>query len=459
MAQAPAEPLCRFGVNHHGEVSLTSIQVESLNAGYFIDYRANTAEKPATMQQLRMVRLRQPDKSRTDYIVSPDPSTIVTLAQSNPGSFWLIGNEPDRQIYQDDLTPAAYARAYHELRQIIKTADPTAILVAGNIVQASPIRLKYLDLVLAAYQDAYGTKMEVDAWGIHTFILNEQPGQWGADIPRGVSPEGGWVLGTHQNADFTLFQQQVLAFRNWMYYNGYRNKPLYITEYGVLMPDDPGYGSFSPEDVSNYMVRTFDYLLNTRDLKLGYPADDYRLVQHFSWYSINHKAKLVNGQWEGFNGYLFDPDTGNSRTPMGDTYADYTTQLNSEIDFLISDLRISPAAPLANNGPVTATIQIHIGNAGNTVSAKNFTLRLYLGDPGQGGTLLSGGEFSGTLKGCGDKQVIEYVWPNVNPAKYEIFAIIDPAPGASDVKPSNNQLKRTFFFATDQLYLPLVQQD
>lgn len=463
-AQAtPTEPLCRFGVNHHTEHGiLTAIPVEMLNAGYFINYTADTPDKPASMKQLRMVRLKQPDKNSTNYTVSPSLSTITAIAQANPGSFWLIGNEPDRKIYQDDLTPAAYARAYHELRQAIKAADPTAVLVPGNIVQASPLRLRYLDAVLAAYRAAYGTPMEVDAWGIHAFILNENPEEgWGADVPPGVSPEGAWVLATNQNADFNLFQQQVVEFRRWMARNGYRNKPLYITEYGVLMPDLNGhYGPFSPSEVSAYMTRTFDYLLNATDLKLGYPPDNYRLVQHFSWYSVNHKARWnpEKQEWEGFNGYLFDPDLGNQRSPMGDAYANYTARLISKVDLLITNMRFSPAAPLASQGPVTVTIQVDVGNAGNTVSAKGFTLRLYLGDPDQGGTLLTGAEFSGALAGCGDSRTFEYVWPNVAPGEYEIFAVTSPSAGITDVQSLNNRFSRRFFFATDVLHLPLVSQ-
>lgn len=459
-AQAvPTEPLCRFGVNHGTQDPLTSFNIASLNAGYFIDYSADASAKPASMKQLRMVRLSQPDKNNTAYTVSPNLSTITAIAQANPGSFWLIGNEPDRIVYQDDLTPAAYARAYYELRQAIKAVDPTAILVAGNIVQASPVRLRYLDLVLAAHREAYGTEMEVDAWGIHAFILNEQPGSWGAGVPRGVPADEAWILEPRDNADFNRFQQQIIAFRNWMSRNGYRNKPLYITEYGVLMPDYNGlYGNFSPADVSNYMTRTFDYLLNATDLRIGYPADDYHLVQHFSWYSVSDKARLVNGQWQGFNGYLFDPELGNQRTLMGDTYANYTAGLMSKTDLLVADMRFSPAAPLVSQGPVTVTIQVDVGNAGNTVSAKDFTLRLYLGNPGQGGSLLTGAEFSGALTGCGDSRTFEYIWSDVAPGEYEIFAVISPSTGITDVQSLNNQLSRRFFFATDLIYLPLVRQ-
>jgi hypothetical protein len=457
---APSEALCRFGVNHDhsGAGDLTAFDLGPLHAGFFIDYRADTATKPAGMEQLRMVRLEQPNKASTDYNSSPALATLVSLAQANPGEIWLIGNEPDRITYQDDLTPEAYARAYRELRQAIKGADPTAIVVAGNIVQASPLRLRYLDLVLAAHRSAYGHNMEVDAWGIHAFILNEQAGQWGADIPRGVSATAGWVLTTAQNADFSLFQQQVLAFRTWMQQNGYRSVPLYITEYGVLMPDGYGYGPFSPTEISDYMRRTFDFLLNTRDDNIGYPADDNHLVQHFSWYSINDKIKLVDGAFEGFNGYLFDPDLGNQRSPMGDAYANYTAQLATQTDLLVSAIRFEPAIPVVSGGPVTITIQVEIGNAGNSVTQKDFMLQLYHGDPAAGGQLLEGSQFSSAVAGCGNRQLYTYTWPNVEPDSYEIFAVVSPGAGVTDSQPANNQLRRSFFFATDLLYLPSVRR-
>lgn len=527
------EPLCRLGVNHAGAGELTAFDLSPLRTGFFIDYRADTAARPAGMKQMRMVRLNQPDKNSTNYTANPNGATITSLAQTNPGEIWLIGNEPDRTIYQDDLTPQAYSRAYHELRQMIKAADPTATVVAGNIVQASPLRLRYLDLVLTSHRNTYGENMEVDAWGIHTFILNEQVGNWGAEIPRGVTSttqyrfgvnqdligeldaqqisttlreqfaqnginllpqarvevmqvgnqwkivdgddtdeyllirQGGvinvystqdWVLTTAQNADFSFFQRQIRSFRTWMSENGYRNVPLYITEHGVLMPDGYGYGPFSPAEVSEYMRRTFDYMLNSVDSALGYPSDDNRLVQNFAWYSVNDKIKLVEGRFEGFNGYLFDPDLGNQRSPMGDAYVAFAAQLPSQTDLLVSDLWTDPAIPLVSNGPVTITIQAKVGNAGNTSSEKDFDLRLYNGDPGAGGQLLSGAEFAGMAPGCGSSRIYTYIWPNVQPGEYDIFAVVSPGAGVIDVKPANNRLQRKLIFATDLVYLPSVQR-
>ena len=455
-SDGPAEPLCRFGVNHHAGVALNSLPLGALNAGYFIDYLADTADSPPGMQQLRMVRFNQPDKESTHYTTTPSLAAVAALAEAHPGEIWLAGNEPDRRIYQDDMTPAAYARAYHDLYQAVKGADPTAVVVAGNIVQASPLRMQYLDQVLAAYRARYGSAMPVDVWGIHTFVLNEQLGQWGAEIPRGVSATEGWVLRTADNADFGRFVEQITGFRQWMAANGYRNRPLYVTEHGVLMPDGYGFGPFSPAEVSAYMTKTFSYLLETVDVNWGYPADNQRLVQHVSWYSVNDKFNPTT--WSGFNGYLFDPNLGNQRSPMGDAYANFTAQQVSQTDLLVSELNFTPAVPLTGTLPITVTVQAVVGNSGNTVSKKAFSLRLYQGNPANGGQLLEGALYTGTLAGCGQTRTYTYTWRNVTPGQYDLYAVVGAGVGVTDVQPANNQLQKTLRFAEKLLFLPILRR-
>lgn len=46
------------------------------------------------------------------------------------------------------MEPHIYAAAYHALYYLIKQADPTARVIAGTIVQPTPLRLRYLDMVL-----------------------------------------------------------------------------------------------------------------------------------------------------------------------------------------------------------------------------------------------------------------------------------------------------------------------
>ena len=58
--------------------------------------------------------------------------------------------------------------------------------------------------------------------------------------------------------DMTIFRRQIIDFRRWMAQRGLRDKPLIVTEYGILMPASYG---FPPEVVSSFLVNTFDFFL------------------------------------------------------------------------------------------------------------------------------------------------------------------------------------------------------
>ena len=195
---------------------------------------------------------------------------------------WLIGNEPDVK-WQDNVTPERYATVYGELHAAIKAADPTAQVAIGGVSQPTPLRMAYLDRVLAAYRAQFGAEMPVDVWNVHAFILREERGSWGVDIPPGMDVAQGQLYEIADHNDMDIFRRQITDFRRWMAERGLRDKPLIVTEYGILMPASYG---FPPEVVSGFLVDTFDFFLTARDPELGYPADDNRLVQAFNWFSI-----------------------------------------------------------------------------------------------------------------------------------------------------------------------------
>ena len=94
----------------------------------------------------------------------------------------------------------------------------------------------------------------------------------------------------------TIFDEQIRAFRAWMKDRGQQNKPLIVSEYGVLYRHIAE--ADTAQEVQDFMINTFDYFLNTQDCSLGYAADQCRLVQRWNWYSFND-----NGQSNGFNPY------------------------------------------------------------------------------------------------------------------------------------------------------------
>lgn len=87
----------------------------------------------------------------------------------------------------------------------------------------------------------------------------------------------------------STLKRQIVRFREWMVAHGYTNTPVSLSEYGILSPDwFRGIGAdFSPEAVNRFMTETFDYILTTTDPELGYKPDGDRLIQEFSWYSVN----------------------------------------------------------------------------------------------------------------------------------------------------------------------------
>jgi hypothetical protein len=232
------------------------------------------------------------------------------LAASRPGLTWAIGNEPD-VIWQDNTAPEIYAIAYHRAYTAIKAGDPTAQVAIGGVSQITPLRLAYLDRVWNFYLDHYGEPMPVDVWNIHTFVLREDRREWGVNIPPGFEIQHRgmlWEVADHDRLD--LVEEQVWLMREWMAAHGQQEKPLWITEYGILMPEEYG---FTAAAVQEFLVGSFNLFDSLMDPELGYPADNHRLVQRWNWYSARDSRFAA--------GNLFD--NAGEMTRLGQTLRDY----------------------------------------------------------------------------------------------------------------------------------------
>ena len=126
--------------------------------------------------------------------------------------------------------------------------------------------------------------MPVDWWTVHGYVLREEKGSWGVDIPPGIDETQGELREVGDHGNLELFENQIRAFRQWMAEHGYQHTPLALTEFGILMPADYG---FSTDMVASYLEQTFTWLNQVKDLSSGYPDDDYHLVQKWAWFSIS----------------------------------------------------------------------------------------------------------------------------------------------------------------------------
>lgn len=355
------DPLWRFGAakTRRGLTSYDSYGMASMRFGWYVDFTVTAnPSTPYGMEYVPTVRIKQLKvtgggsdtnccvtcayKTPYEYSVSPSVSQIQSVASSHPGMTWLIGNEMDRVDYgsgsgcghQDEMLPELYAQAYHDLYSAIKSADSTAQVAIGGMVEFTDLRSQYLDRVWAEYSRLStlynwdSPTMPVDIWNIHLYVLQEVKGSWGADIPPGFNETSGELYTILDNKDFTKAWAQIVSLRTWMQEHGQQNKPLIITEYGVLWPawlycddyPDTSGCPFTPEQVrDSFMYPSFDAFLNQTDANIGYPADGYRLVQRWNWFSVDYDLGNC-GDYSGtfyFNEYL-GGSLFNSGLPLSD---------------------------------------------------------------------------------------------------------------------------------------------
>jgi hypothetical protein len=382
-----------------------------------------------------------------DYVLDHDK--LGPMVDRHPGTTWIIGNEPDC-IWQSNLEPDVYAHMYHELYTFIKGRDASSKLSPGGIVQATPLRLEWLDLVLAEYDRVYGGLMPVDVWNIHNAIVNEKRGGWGADIPPGIDADVGILRSPYESDNMEIFEEQIWTFRQWMEDRGYVAHPLVISEFGILMAN--GHWGFDEAKVNAFMYNAFDFLVTAVDPVLGDPNDGNRLVQRWAWFSLDWPAYDPVTAPQGFNGGLFDPVT-TDLTGFGQHYANYISGLPAleHIDLSVGVFRVlPPPSPGTPTGPMTQILRLEIRNEGNLASGP-FTVEL---------------EYNGPVSGVLDQQIdnmppgssrwLTFTLTAVEQGVYDVSVWIDRSDEVIESAVCNNQMSRRIAVPPVLMYLPIV---
>ena len=453
---AAIDTVCRFGIT--SPLGSEGYDIASMGVGSYLDWGAGSNPSlPNGVEYIRVLRLR-------DDLYPQTLANLPDWIQANPGSVWVVGNEPDTYYSdQDGLLPEVYADRYYELATIIRSLDPTARITFGNSVQPTPIRMRYLDrvwnqLVAHAGNPAAVSDL-IDYWTIHSFILNEKMYSWGSGIPPGFEND-------HEDAveiiDFSdtyssnIFQQRIIAFRSWMAGKGERGKPLWIVEYGSLSPpiDPPGgpdYYNVSDQDTADYMTATFDFLLSASDEQTGLPGDANQLVQRWFWYSLNdHRYN--------FGGSIFDPDDEKLPTLVGEAFIEYQSLNLAQPDLYPASLSIAPKSYNSDHTLVNYRLDLTIGNNA-FADASCAQLWIYDGDPEAGGTLIAGPIASSVIRNYYGAGLVTAYWMDVQPlTEHPLFVRAEPI-GVADTNPDNNQASFIVYTELPKLlYLPFVHR-
>jgi hypothetical protein len=429
---------------------------------------------PDSVELISQVRLSQ-DRQDGHYL--PSYTTWPTLDMSedglgplilaNPGKLWLVGNEPDvANIAQDNMYPEMYARAYHDVYQFIKGLDPYAHIGIAGLSMMTPGRLQYLDIVWDTYLAIYGEPMPVDVWNMHLYILPEKRSTDGGNsdgkIALGTDPAlakrdvngdpqvecpKDEVYCRAEHDDLSIFQEQLVAMRTWMKNHGQQDRPLLLSEYSLLYPfvdyDDPinptrcylmdEFGQcFTKDRVIAFMDQTLDYLENAQDPVLGYPPDQHRLVQQWSWYStwtdLEETGASSNLLVDDYTNY--SPDSPNALNRVGNNYRDRIYSRTQAYDLVAGEARDVETAAVQPQG--TADVELTAGffNNGNKLVVDPFQVTFYADAQLTqviAETTVRPGR-TGLINGCSWGRITDWAsatWPDVPVGLYNYWAKID----------------------------------
>jgi hypothetical protein len=439
----------RFGVAVVGWIG--DYDVTQLDAGWYHSFTIlGDPPHPSGMGYVQTIRISD-DGPFSDRACSTCPpwTTLEGVARTNPGSLWIVGNEPDRQDY---VYAERYAQLYHDLYGFLKAVDPSSQVGVGGVVQTTPIRLQYLDMVLDSYRARYGRAMPVDVWNVHHYLLREA-NDWGGGIPPGTDTslalkyeiqEHDMLERSPTDPEKLGWKQHLVEMRQWMRDRGYRDRPLIITEYGILMPELYEYDYLR---VKSFMLATFDWMMTATDPEIGYPADENRLVQAWAWYSLNDPA-FEN--WTSWN-HLFDPDT-RAITALGQDFASYVEPFTSPaIELEPTFVRLSYPEPGQDNlTAVTLLVDVYNGGA---ETAKDVIVRVEReGLPPEEATIPS--------LAAGETRTVSIDWPYLSVGQsYQVTVTVDPDDAIAECVPSNNSRTVDLLVADHWIYLPLSQQN
>lgn len=174
---------------------------------------------------------------------------LQKLAQRYKGrvAAYSIWNEPNLSLEwgNERPDPDAYTALLATTYGVIKTADPTALVIAGNLAPTNEVSGRALDDRLYLQRMyAAGAAHYFDILGVHAYGFAYPP-----DDPAGA----------HQGLNFN----RVADLRQIMLQNGDADKPVWATEFGwttIERTDDPAYSwqRVSREQQATYLVQAID---------------------------------------------------------------------------------------------------------------------------------------------------------------------------------------------------------
>jgi hypothetical protein len=297
-ARAQSAPLDPVGIVLSGDPAA----LKRTGVDWYLTYGFDGATVPG-MQRASVIRL----------VDGVDRAALARAVTAAPGSAWIIGNEPNvpTQATSDAMAPDVYATRLHDLSDLIKSYDPTAIIVGPNVLNWTDTCTgcggytngsSWTADFYAAYVSMYGTRPPLDRWALHTYELD-------------------WSNTPTLHTDYD--QRQVTDFRAWLEsMPDEAGRPIWNTELGFHWAY-PGWtlndgklvpvGNYDTTGVNSWMSTTLSWLFGDAQ-SLG--------VERSFLYAQAPPSLADASQWGGLA--LFTGNSADSAlTPAGAVLRDF----------------------------------------------------------------------------------------------------------------------------------------
>lgn len=298
-------------------VAITNISnleqdMKLIGANWYLDYTIDTNLVPKGCDKVLKLKIND----------MPTDNEILASAKARPGSYWIIGNEPNVPG-QDEVSPAKYAEEFQRIRATIKEADSSAKIVAPEVLNFNTTCVgcsgftsgrQWLEEFRASYKEKYGQEPPIDVWSIHSYDLD-----W-TRMPM---------------LDYESQVRELTAFRRYLdSIPGNRDRGFWLTEFAVLwgfdgiqwLPDKGAQMGISQGDVTPMKAHPVGELRT--DLMTAY------LTSILEWLEKNSASMKIE-KWFVFSSHghmepwatassgvalLRDDGTGSQLTTLGTLY-------------------------------------------------------------------------------------------------------------------------------------------
>lgn len=298
---------------------------QTLNAGWYFDwgYAFQTTANhidfggPRPQYDMDYVSLVSAGKNAGSAGDLSDPnsqcSRVLEAVRRNPalnpdGAVWTIGNEIG---LDDNRTAERYADEFVSWKRCLnriaeELSSQTGQTVRWRIASGAVIIQPDFDSTTMACVGKNHARSSATFFKTYINLIRERYGEEMLPdlyVHHGYTPcfgrsNGGWKSWYSVDEFKSNIRNQRLIMKEM----GLQDKELWIKEFSPLWNINE---SMQWEKLSQFFDGSMRFLADTKDLNLGMPADNYRLVQRWAWYDFGNAIFADNPALYGHLG-LFD---------------------------------------------------------------------------------------------------------------------------------------------------------